>query len=139
MMPPKNIRPHDQKNSYMRPGLSSYTYTWAIGVPGSMPESPLTARDLIGKASEAGLSLVQIADNLPLETLPEKDLKDLVMYAEEAKIDIEMGGRGMTPDHTMQCLKAAEILKSPILRMVIDGQNFEPEIAEISAIIKELL
>lgn len=123
----------------MRLGLSSYTYTWAVGVPGSMPESPLTARGMIGKASEAGLSLVQIADNLPLEKLPENDLRDLVRYAEEAKIDIEMGGRGMTPDHIMQCLKAAEILNSPILRMVIDGLDFEPDISEISAIIKELL
>jgi sugar phosphate isomerase/epimerase len=110
-----------------------------VGVPGSMPESPLSAKGIIDKASDAGLTVVQIADNLPLEKLPEDDLRDLIRYAEEAKIAIEMGGRGMTPEHTMQCLQAAEIMNSPILRMVIDGQNFEPDIAEISSIIKDLL
>jgi len=34
----------------MQLGLSSYTYTWAIGVPGLMPEKPMEVYDLIDKA-----------------------------------------------------------------------------------------
>ena len=123
----------------MKPGLSSYTYTWAVGVPGSLPSVPLTAEGIIDKASDAGIGIVQIADNLPLENLPEEQLKRLHSYAEHKKVSVEMGGRGMMPDHLLMCLKTAEILNSPILRMVIDGQNFEPDIAEISAIIRDLL
>ncbi len=52
----------------MKPGLSSYTYTWAVGVPGSLPASPLSAEGIIDKASENGIGTVQIADNLPLGT-----------------------------------------------------------------------
>ena len=125
--------------SNMQIGLSSYTYTWAVGVPGSMPGNPLTAKGIIDKAAESGLKLVQIADNLPLEKFPEDELNDLLGYAIQNKVEIEMGGRGMTPEHTMQCLKTAELLKSQILRMVIDGQDFEPDIPEISGIIKDLL
>lgn len=123
----------------MRLGLSSYTYTWAVGVPGSLPVKPLSAKGLIDKASSSGVPVVQIADNLPLEKSTDDELRDLVRYAEQTKTGIEMGGRGMTPDHIMQCLKTAETLRSPILRMVIDGQHFEPDIAEISAIIRDLL
>jgi len=123
----------------MKPGLSSYTYTWAVGVPGSPPPTPLTAEGIIDKAFEAGIGVVQIADNLPLEKWSDEQLKGLLGYASHKKVAVEMGGRGMTTDHLMQCLNAAETLKSPILRMVIDGQNFEPDIAEISAIIKNLL
>jgi len=127
-----------QANS-MKIGLSSYTYTWSVGVLGSMPERPLTAKGIIDKAVESQLDLVQIADNLPLEKFSEGELNDLVTYSSHRKIEIQMGSRGMTPEHILECLKTADSLKSPILRMVIDGQNFEPGIQEISAIIKDLL
>jgi sugar phosphate isomerase/epimerase len=123
----------------MQLGLSSYTYTWAVGVPGSMPIKPLSAFDLIDKADVYGLRLVQIADNLPVEYLTESELKDLLSYSRERKVSIEMGGRGLTPEHTFKCLLAAEKLCSPILRMVIDSAGFEPNLGSITGIIHDLL
>ena len=123
----------------MQLGLSSYTYTWAVGVPGSLPEKPLSAFDLVNKASASGLSLVQIADNLPIETWSAEQLFDLYKDAKNNHISIEMGGRGLTIDHTLTCLKTAIAIHSPILRMVIDGVGFEPELNKVIAIIKELL
>ncbi len=49
-----------------------------------------------------------------------------------------MGGRGLTPDHTLKCLLAAEIMNSPILRMVIDAPGFEPDVRTIIAILHDL-
>ncbi len=123
----------------MKPGISSYTYTWAVGVPGSMPERPLSAYDLIDKACDNGLTLLQIADNLPIEKMPETALKELDQYARKKSVSIEIGGRGLNPEHTMQCLHTAELLNSKILRMVIDTQGFEPDCAEIISIIKNLI
>lgn len=123
----------------MKLGLSSYTYTWAVGVPGTLPEKALSAKGIIDKAVEAGLELVQIADNLPLEMLSRDELNELYQYSLIKGVAIEMGGRGLAPEHTLKCLETTEILKSPLLRMVIDGQNFEPDIPEISAIIRDLL
>jgi sugar phosphate isomerase/epimerase len=120
-------------------GISSYTYTWAVGVPGSLPPKQLSAFDLVDKADESGLKLVQIADNLPLEKMEENELIALRKYGEGKGVEIEMGGRGLKPDHTMKCLEAAISLNSPILRMVIDGAGFEPDLNTISAIIKDLL
>ena len=110
----------------MRLGLSSYTYTWAVGVPGSLPENPMLICGLLEKTISAGVKVVQVADNLPLEKLTEEDLELLVDYSSEKGISLEMGGRGLTADHTMKCLKTAEIIGSPILRMVIDGFNYFP-------------
>jgi 3-oxoisoapionate decarboxylase len=123
----------------MQPGISSYTYTWAVGVPGSMPAVPLTAYGLTDKAARSGLKVVQIADNLPLENWPVIQLNDLINYASGKNVRIEMGGRGLTPEHTMKCLEAAAILQSPILRMVIDSAGFEPDLNTINRIIRELL
>jgi len=123
----------------MQLGLSSYTYTWAVGVPGSLPPKPFTAYDLVDKASASVLKLVQIADNLPLENWSYEQLLDLNRYADNKHVSIEMGSRGLTIEHTIKCLNTAEILHSPILRMVIDSAGSEPDLNSIISIIRELL
>lgn len=123
----------------MRLGVSSYTYTWAVGVPGSMPLRPLSANGLVDKAAASGLKLVQIADNLPLEMIKEDELIDLRKYSAANGVEIEMGGRGLTTDHTMKCLETAKLLNSPILRMVIDGTGYEPDLKSIISVIRELI
>jgi len=123
----------------MRLGISSFTFTWAIGVPGSEPVNPMPVRGLIDKAISYGISLAQIADNLPVEKLTEDELMLLADYSTGNGIAIEMGGRGLTPEHTMKCLHAAGILRSPILRMVIDAAGYEPSVPDIKGIVKDLL
>lgn len=123
----------------MKLGISSYTYTWAFGVPGSLPSKQMSATDLIDKAFAFDLKVVQIADNLPLENMTETELENLCKYAVEKGVSIEMGGRGLTPEHTMKCLMVAEMLHSPILRMVIDKADYEPNIRSIIQSIRELL
>jgi sugar phosphate isomerase/epimerase len=123
----------------MQLGISSYTYTWAIGVTGSMPDKPMSATDLVDQAAAFGLKLVQFADNLPLENFTDPELVKLLSYACRKGVSIEMGGRGLTIEHTLRCLITAEKLRSPILRMVIDGAGFEPELNTIIQILRELL
>ena len=123
----------------MRLGLSTYTYTWAVGVSGSMPDIPLTAESLIDKAAEQGIGLVQFADNLPLEKMEKDSLEGLRNYAEAKGVEIEMGGRVLTPEHTIKCLESAKTLNSPILRMVIDGSGYEPDLNSVISAIKELV
>jgi len=120
-------------------GLSSYTYTWAVGVPGSQASRTFSAYDLVDKAGAYGLRLVQIADNLPLEGMTDEQLFDLYRYSGKQDVALEMGSRGLTLEHTFKCLETAQKLHSPILRMVIDKPGYEPDLIQIISIIKELL
>jgi 3-oxoisoapionate decarboxylase len=123
----------------MQLGISSYTYTWAVGVHGSAPPMTLSAYDLIDKAVLHGLNLVQVADNLPLEDMTDENLKDLSNYSVKQGIALEMGSRGLTTEHTLKCLKTAERIHSSILRMVIDGQGYEPDLQTIINVISDLI
>jgi len=123
----------------MTPGISSYTYTWAVGVPGYMPEKPLNARNLVDKAHTAGIKILQIADNIPVEKLSASELEGLKLYAGSKGVALEMGGRGLTPEHTLQCLNTAYLLGSPLLRMVIDSAGYEPTLESVIPTIKDLL
>jgi 3-oxoisoapionate decarboxylase len=82
----------------MKLGIGSYTYPWAIGLPGAQPSSPLTAVQLMEKAKDLGVGLVQFGPNLPLDKLPEKDLKEVVKRADSWKIDVEIGMVGFELD-----------------------------------------
>ena len=123
----------------MKPGLSSYTYTWAVGVPGYLPRNPVTAIDLINKTHSAGLHLLQLADNLPVESLPFDEIDKISGFARNKNVRLEFGARGLTPDHTIQCLSITERLNSDILRMVIDGPGFEPDLETVKAILLDLV
>ena len=82
----------------MQPGISSYTYTWAVGVPGSLPERPFSVYDLIDKAAHTQVNLVQIADNLSLENLTKKNLKKYIFTLATGKVTMEFGSRGLTAE-----------------------------------------
>jgi sugar phosphate isomerase/epimerase len=118
-------------------GLSSYTYTWAVGVPGHSPPRPLSALDLVDRAASAGLSCVQIADNLPLERLTAAEAETLRAHAAEQRVAIEVGSRGLTPERLAAHVERAVYYGSPILRFVIDGPGYEPTPDEVVGVIRE--
>jgi len=121
----------------MKPGLSTYTYTWAIGVPGKPPQNPMTIFQLMDKAAGLGVPVVQVADNLPLDQFTETELAGIKEYAGTLNISIEVGARGMTPGNLEKYLDLAVFFGSPVLRFVIDAPGFEPDLPEIHRIIQK--
>jgi sugar phosphate isomerase/epimerase len=79
----------------MKLGISSYTYPWAIGLPDARPSSPLKPLQLLEKAQELGVGIVQFGPNMPLDLLPEVELRDVVKHANSWKIDLELGMGGI--------------------------------------------
>jgi 3-oxoisoapionate decarboxylase len=123
----------------MRLGISSFTYTWAIGVPGHPPAHPMDALDLLVKAKKLGVRVVQIADNLPLHHLTSDQLAGLRECAREANIGIEVGTRGIAPDHLRAYLALAGYFGSPILRVVIDTADHQPGADEVVTTLKGII
>jgi sugar phosphate isomerase/epimerase len=123
----------------MRLGISSYTYTWAVGGPGYAPAHPMTATGLLERAAGLGVGVVQIADNLPLDRLSGLELSTLARRAAELGIDIEVGTRGIAHDHLQSYLRLAQQMRSPILRVVIDTADHRPSIAEVIDRVKAII
>lgn len=123
----------------MRLGVSSYTYTWAVGVPGYAPAQPLDAAGLLDKAARVGVRCVQIADNLPLTAFSSTDLNRLSSKAERNGISLEVGTRGLTRDNLLAHLNIATEVKSPLVRVVVDAPGYHPHPDQCAAIIKDLV
>ncbi len=115
----------------MKLGIGSYSYAWSIGVPGSQPEKPMDAFSLINAAKEHHIQLVQIADNLPLHSLSQKERRKIYQFATDSGIELEVGTRGIKPENLKQYLEIAQELHSSILRVVIDSPDHKPDPKEV--------
>jgi sugar phosphate isomerase/epimerase len=120
----------------MKLGISSYTYTWAVGLPGQRPDKPLTAADLLDRAAELAVDVVQFADNLPLHELGEPALEALGARAAEVGIAIEVGTRGIAADILELYLAICKQLSSSILRVVTDTADHHPTEDEVVAAVR---
>jgi sugar phosphate isomerase/epimerase len=120
----------------MKLGVSSFTFPWAIG--GIEPDHPVVmdAFQLLEKARALGADVLQIADNLPIGHLSNEDLSKLKASAASYAIALEVGTRGIKTENLERFFEIAQMLGSPILRVVIDSKGHEPEISEICELLK---
>src|SRR4051794_17044371 len=101
----------------MRLGISSYTYGWAIGTEGNRPAEAPTAVDLVDRAAQLGTRVLQLCDNLPVETWD--DVEALAAKAGTAGVSVEVGTRGTERAHLRRFITISRRLGSPILRLVV--------------------
>src|SRR5271156_1365010 len=122
-------------------GIASWTLPWAIGVQGyPSPPRPLGCIGLLEKAVEAKVSVVQIADNLPLHELPDKELDQLREAATGRGLVLEAGTRSLDPEHLTRYIAISHRIGSRILRTVLSGSLLGPtRVAAAETAIRQVL
>ncbi len=123
----------------MQLGLSTYAYAWAIGISGYPPPQPMDALTFVRRAAELGVRVVQIADNLPLYRLEAGEIDQLLAETQRLGIHVEVGTRGIEPEHLRTYLGLARQFESPILRVVVDTADHHPAPQEVVAILHLLM
>lgn len=123
----------------MNLGISTYTFTWAIGVPNfEQLYKPMTLEGLFKKALELGVNLVQICDNFPLHKLDNGELNNIFLLASKMGIEIEIGTRGVNPEHLIKYLEIAKHLNAKLVRTMIHADDSTPSIEEAAAWIRQI-
>jgi 3-oxoisoapionate decarboxylase len=122
----------------MRTGISSWTYPWAVGVPG-YPAPPFTAFDLLDRAARLGVRVVQIGDNLPLHELSPEELAALRTRADESGMVFEVAMRGVEPWRLRQYLAIARRMGARLVRTLTCSEGGCPELRQVEWWLKEVL
>jgi hypothetical protein len=104
-----------------------------------MPAYPMTEVDLVKHTIASGLNCLQIADNLPLHQLPVDRINTLKELIQKHNIRLELGARRLTPEHLNRYIDLAAFFGSPLLRFVVDGDQYEPTPDSITGIIRDAL
>src|SRR5262245_48866372 len=120
----------------MELGLSSYSYGWAVGVPGHPPPRPMTEDDLLDCVRGFDLKLLQIGDNLPLHTFSAERLDRLAGRARSDQIKLEIGTRGLTVERVARYAAIARKLGARLIRIVIDDAGPRPRPDEVAGTLK---
>jgi sugar phosphate isomerase/epimerase len=123
----------------MQIGLGSYACAWSIGVPGYEVLNPMDVFAFVQLAHELGFSLVQIADNLPLQALTEAEQMRLLEQLKTLNLTVEVGTRGIQKEHLKTYLEIAKTFDSRILRVVVDGKNHHPTPDEVIRLVADVL
>ena len=129
---------HETMN-HTRLGISTFSYPYAVGMDGFEPEEKADAFDLVDKAVKLRVPVLQIADNYPLHLFTEPELEELDRYAMERQITLEIGTRGICPEHLSAYVQIAEKLHAGLLRVVIDSKGDEPSADESAIRIQRIL
>ena len=119
-------------------GLSSYTYGWAIGVPGHVPAHPMNDQDLLDRAQRHGVKLLQVCDNLPLLRLPPERLARFVERAAREGVLVEVGSRRLNVEHVAEMAALARRVGAKLIRFVIDGPDFHPAPDQVARTLREV-
>jgi sugar phosphate isomerase/epimerase len=118
-------------------GLGSYTFGWAVGVPGHAPAHSLDEHGLLDKCREHGIKLLQIGDNLPLHKFDETRLNRLAERAASDGVQLEVGARGLTLGNVEAYAAIARRLGAKLVRFVIDDADYHPTPAAVSIVLRQ--
>lgn len=118
-------------------GLSSYTFGWAVGVPGHAPAHPLDEHGLLDKCREHGIKLLQIGDNLPLHTFDDARLNRLAERAAHEGVQLEVGARRLTLGNVEAYAAIARRLGAKLIRFVIDDAEYHPTPEAVSIVLRQ--
>lgn len=122
----------------MQIGISSFSYTWAVGLPGFRPRRPMGLLDLLDEAIRLDLRVVQVANNIPLHETPAGELDCFEHRARSNHIQVEVATRGIQPENLRRYLALAVRFQSPFLRVVIDSAGHEPTPEAVIDLVKPL-
>ena len=118
-------------------GLSSYTFGWAVGVPGRTPALPMDEHGLLDRCREHGAKLLQIGDNLPLHRFDDARLTRLAERAARDGVQLEVGARGLTLGNVETHLAIARRLGAKLLRFVIDDAGYHPTLEAVLTVLRQ--
>ena len=122
----------------MQLGIGSFTYGWNVDIAYNqlIQLEAMDESDLIDKAVQFNIRLLQLGDNLPMHEWNESRLAAFEKTLKQHNIQLEIGARGLTEDHLYKYIQLCKRFNSKILRFVTDGKGWQPSIDQIVAIIK---
>lgn len=117
-------------------GLSSYAFFWQLS---DKVSEPLSIHDALRRTAELGVGLFQICDYAPLESMSDDELAAVRRTADSLGITLELGTKGIRPEHLLRFLHIARILGSDLLRTMFNVPGHAPGTDEATAIFTETL
>ncbi|MCS3432676.1 sugar phosphate isomerase/epimerase [Klebsiella sp. BIGb0407] len=120
----------------MKLGLSTYAYFWQLS---EQATKPITLFDAIDDSVRLGASVFQICDYPQILTWSSSQIASLARHAALADITLELGTKGVMPDHLQRYLNLAGELDCTLLRTMIYSPEHRPTLDEARGCLESVL
>ena len=98
----------------MRLGIGTYTYTWAVGVPDHLPETPHDrGRPRHARPTPPGSTARRSPTTSPSRSCRPRSGTSWPSSPTSRRVAIEVGARRMTPDHLAAAHRRGRVLRLP--------------------------
>lgn len=117
-------------------GLSTYAFFWRWS---DRAPRPLTLVDMLEQTSDLGVPVFQICDYPAIESFTDGELAELGQAATDFGITLELGTRGVRPDHLGHYLDLAGALGVSVVRSMLRTVDHKPTTEEATTLLKAVL
>jgi sugar phosphate isomerase/epimerase len=117
-------------------GLGTYAFFWQHS---ALAPEPLTLDDMLQLTHDEGVGVFQICDYAPILAYSAAELRGLRSLADDLGIRLELGTRGVLPEHLASYLGLAETLGATVVRSMINTADHQPTLAEAESLLRVAL
>ena len=117
-------------------GVGTYAFFWQWQ---PTAEQPLTLSDMIDKAAGWDVGLFQICDYPLIEAYDDAELAALRRHAADRGVQLELGTRGVQPEHLARYLRIAQALGVTLVRSMINSADHRPSVPEAINLLTEVI
>jgi sugar phosphate isomerase/epimerase len=104
-------------------GLSTYAFFWQWH---PTADRPLTLAAMIDKTADWGVDRFQICDYPAIESFGAAQLAELSDHANHRSVTLELGTRGLAPEHLARYLELAAALDVTLIRSMFNTVDHRP-------------
>ncbi|QMC72885.1 sugar phosphate isomerase/epimerase family protein [Escherichia fergusonii] len=120
----------------MKTGLSTWAYFWQLS---EKAPKPLSLFDAIDDSHRLGATVFQICDYPQIAQWSSGERTRLAEHAARAGITLELGTKGIKPDHLQRYLAIAAELECSLLRTMINSPDHRPTLSEARRSVETVL
>ncbi|GAA4433600.1 TIM barrel protein [Georgenia halophila] len=113
-------------------GLGSYAFFWQQS---EQAEAPLALIGALERTAELGVGLFQICDYAPLLAMSPAEIREVALAARRLDIRVELGTKGVAPDHLRTFLRLAEEFDAELVRSMVYAPGFRPSLDEAAELL----
>lgn len=117
-------------------GINTYAYFWRIS---ERAPKPLSLTDMLRDTAELGGEVFQICDYRQIETYDAARLADVKATADDLGLRLELGTRGIGPEHLLKYLDLAARLDVTLVRSMLNTADHRPGTAEAVDLLGQVL
>ncbi|WP_433585799.1 sugar phosphate isomerase/epimerase family protein [Microbacterium hydrocarbonoxydans] len=115
-------------------GLGTYAYFWQHS---DRAAEPLTLIGAFEDTRAQGVDLFQICDYAPLEWMSPAELRNAASAASALGLTIELGTKGVEPEHLRRFLDLAEVFDAHLVRSMVYGPESRPSLEQAATWLRD--